>query len=565
MRKEQEKSAQTAQGMVEFALVLPILLLLILGIFAFGHMFFVYSSVVSASREAARWGAAVGQASEGEAPLPRYQDCASIRAAAVRVGAFAGVDATEFDPDNDTDSGVNIAFDAGPGTAEFDSCPEGGVGPAGVEVGDRIVVTVRVNYTPIVPFVNLPSFPIEATTGRTIIINLPVGEAPIAEDPCTVATDLIVYADPEPSYVGQPMTYTADVVVLPADPSNIPTGSIRLVDSDGNTWGGDDPPSYPLVNGMVTIPYTYMTAGVKEITAEYIPDSSCYMPDVITPDMDVVHEVLQAPTAMTFTFEPAGNIYEDSFVFVNVTVSSVAPGAGIPQGPITVTMAGQEPCVVELDDEGKATCPFVPTSPGSLTITGVYEEDADPDYAATTHSETVTVRVGATPTRTATPTITLTPTPVYTPTKTPLPAYCPRASSGVDFSVPSALQFNIANNGANANASTIREVIITWPGSPQARLQQLRFGADVTSCVSSGNPKNCLFNYSTGLLPTSQTVNADTIKNAWDKNAAGIAVNDTQTLRLVYNAALPPGEFTVTVKFDDPNNRGCQIDVIGTR
>jgi len=564
MRKEQEKSAQTAQGMVEFALVLPILLLLILGIFAFGHMFFVYSSVVSASREAARWGAAVGQASEGEAPLPRYQDCASIRAAAVRVGAFAGVDATEFDPDNDSDSGVNIAFDAGPGTAEFDTCPEGGVGPAGVEVGDRIVVTVRVNYTPIVPFVNLPSFPIEATTGRTIIINLPVGEAPVAEDPCTVATDLIVYADPEPSYVGQPMTYTADVVVLPSDPSNIPTGSIRLVDSDGHTWGGDDPPSYPLVNGMATIPYTYMTAGVKEITAEYIPDSSCYMPDVITPDMDVVHEVLQAPTAMTFNIEPAGNIYENSFVFVNVTVSAVAPGAGIPQGPITVTMAGQTPCVVELDDEGKATCPFVPTSPGSLTITGVYAEDADPNYAATTHSETVTVRVGATPTRTATPTITLTPTPVYTPTKTPLPAYCPRVSSGVDFSVPSALQFNIANNGSGAAATNITEVIITWPGSPEARLQQLRFGDDVTACVSS-NPKNCLFNYSTGLLPTSQTINSNTIKNAWDKNAAGIAVNDTQTLRLVYNAALPPGEFTVTVKFDDPNNRGCQIDVIGTR
>jgi hypothetical protein len=227
-------------------------------------------------------------------------------------------------------------------------------------------------------------------------------------------------------------------------------------------------------------------------------------------------------------------------------------------------MAGQTPCVVELDDAGKATCPFVPTSPGSLTITGVYAEDADPNYAATTHSETVTVRVGATPTRTATPTITLTPTPVYTPTKTPLPAYCPRVSSGVDFSVPSALQFNIANNGANANASTIREVIVTWPGSPEARLQQLRFGDDVTACVSS-NPKNCLFNYSTGLLPTSQTINSNTIKNAWDKNAAGIAVNDTQTLRLVYNAALPPGEFTVTVKFDDPNNRGCQIDVIGTR
>ncbi len=78
--------------MVEFALVLPILLLVILGVFAFGHLFFVYSSVVSASREAARYGAAVGLGTNGNL---RYQDCEGIRAAATRVGAFAGVSGTE--------------------------------------------------------------------------------------------------------------------------------------------------------------------------------------------------------------------------------------------------------------------------------------------------------------------------------------------------------------------------------------------------------------------------------------------------------------------------------------
>src|SRR5512135_3039955 len=98
MPKIRLQNLQTAQGMVEFALVLPILLLVIFAVFAFGHLFFTYSSVVSASREAARWGSASGVS---ESLRPRYSDCDSIRAAAVRVGTFAGVAAVDS-PDENT-------------------------------------------------------------------------------------------------------------------------------------------------------------------------------------------------------------------------------------------------------------------------------------------------------------------------------------------------------------------------------------------------------------------------------------------------------------------------------
>ncbi len=40
MSKMRMKKIQNAQGMVEFALVLPVLMLLILGIIAFGHLFY---------------------------------------------------------------------------------------------------------------------------------------------------------------------------------------------------------------------------------------------------------------------------------------------------------------------------------------------------------------------------------------------------------------------------------------------------------------------------------------------------------------------------------------------
>src|SRR5512142_1678656 len=132
------KNPQTAQGMVEFALVLPILLMIIFGIFAFGHLFFSYSSVVSASREAARWGSASGAS---ESLRPRYSDCDSIRGAAVRVGSFAGVAA--IDSPDENPPGIAISFDHGPNDPNppYDDCSDG-LGAGVVGYGDRINVRV---------------------------------------------------------------------------------------------------------------------------------------------------------------------------------------------------------------------------------------------------------------------------------------------------------------------------------------------------------------------------------------------------------------------------------------
>jgi hypothetical protein len=48
------------QGIVEFALVRPLLLVLMLGVIEFGRLLFFYSSTFTASREAARYGSAAG-------------------------------------------------------------------------------------------------------------------------------------------------------------------------------------------------------------------------------------------------------------------------------------------------------------------------------------------------------------------------------------------------------------------------------------------------------------------------------------------------------------------------
>ena len=81
------------QGMVEFALVFPLLLLLLIGIFEFGKVMFSYSVAIAATREAARYGAAIQDIGGG---IPQYEDCQGIREAAKRFGKYAGIDAVSY-------------------------------------------------------------------------------------------------------------------------------------------------------------------------------------------------------------------------------------------------------------------------------------------------------------------------------------------------------------------------------------------------------------------------------------------------------------------------------------
>ncbi len=139
------------QGLVEFALVLPMLLLLLLGVIEFGRLMVIYAGVTSASREAARYGATVG---EGEGGLEGYRDCQGIREAARRVSVLL--------PVRDVD--ITIWYD-NPNTGFYEpNCP-----PAHVSLGDRIAVRVSVNYEPLLPLVPLPSMPIRSETKRTIL------------------------------------------------------------------------------------------------------------------------------------------------------------------------------------------------------------------------------------------------------------------------------------------------------------------------------------------------------------------------------------------------------------
>ena len=155
---------ENAQGMVEFALIIPVLLVLVFGVMELGRLFFIYAATLTASREAARYGSAVGGTSTG---VPRYLDCAGMRQAARRLGSLAGIQ----------DSDISITYDDGDPTHVLGNCPVGGVGSTWGGLGTRVYVSVSTNYKPIVPLVPLKPFAISSETARTIIKDVIVGTA----------------------------------------------------------------------------------------------------------------------------------------------------------------------------------------------------------------------------------------------------------------------------------------------------------------------------------------------------------------------------------------------------
>lgn len=168
-----------AQAMVEFAIVLPILLLLLYGLLEAGRLLFIYSTIVTASRQAVRYGSATG---EGNSGVPRYQDCAGIRAAAQRVDFLRSFE----------DDDIIIKYDTGPGSpASTNFC--GGEPVTSLPATDtsfnpatnsyRLLVRIEGDYLPIVPKIvpflsrsngDSPKDPIKSESARTVLVSVAI-------------------------------------------------------------------------------------------------------------------------------------------------------------------------------------------------------------------------------------------------------------------------------------------------------------------------------------------------------------------------------------------------------
>jgi Flp pilus assembly protein TadG len=88
-RRQRDRGA----NLVEFALIMPLLFLLLFGVIEFARLIYGYSTVWNGAREGARYATTVGDTdSDG---VPNYLDCDAIEAAAI--SKVAGVDLTTGD------------------------------------------------------------------------------------------------------------------------------------------------------------------------------------------------------------------------------------------------------------------------------------------------------------------------------------------------------------------------------------------------------------------------------------------------------------------------------------
>jgi uncharacterized repeat protein (TIGR01451 family) len=157
---QQKHGRQNAQGMMEFALVMPLLLLVVYGLFEVGRLVFIYSNVISAAREAVRYGSATGIINQ----QPQYKDCNGIRAAAKHVDFLDAIANTDIDIYYyDVTDATTPVF-----SIENATCPAASAIPS-VPSGGRIRVSVTGTFSPFSAFVHLRNFTLISTGERTIL------------------------------------------------------------------------------------------------------------------------------------------------------------------------------------------------------------------------------------------------------------------------------------------------------------------------------------------------------------------------------------------------------------
>ncbi|MER5377054.1 Ig-like domain repeat protein [Streptomyces sp. NPDC002553] len=193
-----------------------------------------------------------------------------------------------------------------------------------------------------------------------------------------VSTTTSVSSSPDPSVVGQPVTFTATVAPV-APGSGTPTGTVSF-----NFGDGTSPVTATLTNGVATVTraYTVRASGVFAVTAAYIGSNGFAASS--GNDTQTVNRTLST-TSVVSSPDPSNTGQK---VTLTATVTAVPPGAGVPTGTVTFTLGNRSPVSVTLVN-GTATTVHNPLSPGTHAVTAVYSGSTE--FAGSTGTDTHTV------------------------------------------------------------------------------------------------------------------------------------------------------------------------------
>lgn len=154
-------SGLKAQAIVEFAIVLPILLVVLVGILEVGRYIFIYSAATNASRNASRYASAYGRDDNG---LTKYNYCYGIMDIATRSAFLV--------PSSDITVAISYLDDAGTQIGVCDlinSTQVDGDVEDFVDTGVRVKVIVTIQYKPMVSLVPIKARTITSASSRTIL------------------------------------------------------------------------------------------------------------------------------------------------------------------------------------------------------------------------------------------------------------------------------------------------------------------------------------------------------------------------------------------------------------
>lgn len=144
---------------VEFAVVAPLLFLLLFGVIEFARVIGTYTSVTAAAREGARYATAMGE-SPYSPGVPRYLDCAGIKEAAKAKSVLVDLD----------DSDIEVSWDTGPGSSPHHTCDMGNPDSGDVDSGHRVVVQISTEFSSPIPLISniLGTLNVKSEQRRTV-------------------------------------------------------------------------------------------------------------------------------------------------------------------------------------------------------------------------------------------------------------------------------------------------------------------------------------------------------------------------------------------------------------
>ena len=252
-----------------------------------------------------------------------------------------------------TNSGTPTgSVDFSEGTTDFGTVTLNGSGQATVQVSSLALGSHTITAT----FIPNPSFATSSHTATQLV-----------NSPTTVATATTVSGSPNPSTVGQVVTFTATVT----SGAGTPTGSVDF--SAGTTDFGTAPVNG---SGQATMPISSLALGSHTITATYLGNTNFGASSRTT------NQIVNSPTAVATTTTVAGSP-NPSTVGQTVTFAAMVTSAsGVPTGSVDFTEGGTDFGTVPLNGSGQATIQVSSLAVGSHSIQATFIGNTDFAFSA---------------------------------------------------------------------------------------------------------------------------------------------------------------------------------------